>query len=214
MTSSTTDHQEPSPPTTPILTLPRVILRPYHPSDAPHVTRHANDIGITKYMRNTFPFPYELHHAESFIANLAGTTKPVREGSEDEKDQRQVLLNYAICRRSDGAYIGAMGLNPCDDIDSRSWEIGYWLGREFWGQGYMSEVIPPFCEWSFRTFPDLLRIEARVFQPNIPSQGVLKKSGFAAEGLRRRAIWKNGEILDQVILGILREQSIGSQEAE
>lgn len=65
----------PSLPTTPILTLAKTLVRPYHPTDSAASSKQANDWEIARWMRNTFPHPYELQNAEFFINTIALTNK-------------------------------------------------------------------------------------------------------------------------------------------
>ncbi|KAK7719887.1 hypothetical protein SLS64_002068 [Diaporthe eres] len=194
----------PSLPTTPILTLAKTLVRPYHPTDSAASAKQANDWEIARWMRNTFPHPYELQNAEFFINTMALTNK-----SASPLRPEGILLNYAICRSSDGAFVGGVGLKPFTDVEARTVEIGYWLGREHWGRGYAGEVVAAFTAWAFATFPDLLRVEAHVYEGNPASEAVLKKAGFQFEGLRRKAIWKDGQSLGTRDYGILREECPG-----
>lgn len=152
-------------------------------------------------MRNTFPNPYELQHAESFIGAIALTDK-----SASPLRPEGILLNYAICRSSDGAFVGGIGLKPLKDVEARTIELGYWLGREHWGRGYAREAVTAFTAWAFSTFPDLLRVEASVYEGNSASEAVLKKAGFQFEGMRRKAIWKHGKSLGMMNYGLLRDE--------
>ncbi|KKY34730.1 putative acetyltransferase [Diaporthe ampelina] len=194
----------PSLPTTPILTLARTLIRPYHPSDTAASARQANDPEIARWMRNTFPHPYELQHAESFINTIALATK-----SASPLRPEGILLNYAICRSSDGAFVGGIGLKPFSDVEARTVELGYWLGREHWGRGYAGEAVAAFTAWAFATFPDLLRVEACVYEGNPASEAVLRRAGFQFEGLRRKAIWKNGQSLGMRNYGLLKDECPG-----
>lgn len=198
-----------------IVSLDRVSIRPYTLADAPASAKMANDPDIAKGMRNTFPHPYELHHAEFFITKRANETHLIQLEGEDgdtttaEKPQ-SVLLHYALIRSADGAYIGGIGLKPGKDVEARMMEIGYWLGRDHRGQGYASEAVAGFSDWTFATFPQLQRLEAMVFEGNTASERVLVKAGYQKEGVRRKAIWKNGKSLDLAMFGKLRsEQSSG-----
>jgi RimJ/RimL family protein N-acetyltransferase len=51
---------------------------------------------------------------------------------------------------------------------------------------------------------DLLRLEAPVFEWNPPSMRVLEKCGFIREGVLRRSIEKDGQIIDAVLYARLR----------
>lgn len=193
----------------PILVLPKVIIRPLHPSDALMMAKHANDPDITKGMRNTFPNPYSLEQAEYFLANIGLTNTHL---ASSNPDAQPILLNYALCRRLDGAYMGGIGLMPKTDVEARTFETGYWIGKEFWGNGYVTEAVRAFTAWAFQTFPELVRVEAAVFEGNDGSVRVLNRAGFQAEGVRRKAIWKRGELLDKMYFSMLREECAALQQ--
>lgn len=189
----------------PILVLSDVIIRPLHHLDAPFMAKHANDPDISKGMRNTFPSPYEIQHADSFLSNIGFTqTHPSSSGP----DTQPVLTQYAICRQ-DGTYMGGIGLIPKEDVEARTFEFGYWIGKEFWGKGYMTEAVRAFAAWTFKTFPELRRLEAVVFEGIDGSGRLLLKAGFQAEGIRRKAVWKRGQSLDSRYYGMLREECEG-----
>lgn len=202
MSTSTDPSSTPLP--IPILVLPNVIIRPLHPSDAPFMAKHGNHEDVSKGMRNGFPSPYELHHANSFLTNIG--LKQAYPSHRSSPDAQLILLNYALCRRSDGAYMGGIGLMPQGDVEERTFEVGYWIGKEFWGKGYVTEAVRAFTAWVFRTFPEVLRLEACVFEGNEGSARVLLKAGFQAEGVRRKAVWKRGKVLDKQYFGMLREE--------
>lgn len=87
----------PSLPTTPILTLAKTLVRPYHPTDSAASAKQGNDWEIAKWMRNTFPHPYEPQNAEFFINNIALTNKsasPLR----PEVSTSPALLRSPVCR--------------------------------------------------------------------------------------------------------------------
>ncbi|KAJ7272125.1 acyl-CoA N-acyltransferase [Mycena rebaudengoi] len=146
-------------------------------------------------MRNLFPDPYTLSDAESWIS-IATTGLPLR--------------NFAITC-PDGTYIGAIGLKPLADVESRTMKIGYWIGEAHWGAGIMTEAVVAFSRWSFETIPELLRLEANIFDGNEGSMAVLRKAGYTFEGRRRNAVFKNGKVLDMHMFALLREECLGSQ---
>lgn len=207
---STSKDPPSTPLPSPILILPNVTIRPLHLSDALYMAQYANDEDISKGMRNTFPSPYERRHADFFLTNIGLTqSRPLHSSSPDTQP---ILLNYALCRSSDGAFIGTIGLMPLADVEERTFEIGYWIGKEFWGKGYATEAVRAFTAWSFHTFSEILRIEASVFEGNEGSARVLLKAGFQAEGVRRKAVWKRGQSLDKHYFGMLREECEGLRE--
>ncbi|KAK7745068.1 hypothetical protein SLS53_003303 [Cytospora paraplurivora] len=201
-----TPSSPPPPPSNspPILTLPRVTIRPYHPTDAPQSAQQANDPAIAANMRNTFPSPYALRDAEHFINAVA-----LARTSASPLQPAGIRLHYAICRSSDGAFVGGIGLKPLRDVEARTLEVGYWVGREHRGKGYATEAVRGLSGWAFATFPEVLRLEASVFEGNGASEAVLLKAGYQREGVRRKAVWKHDRALDLVYLGLLREEWSG-----
>lgn len=207
--ASQADKTPEEPPVACNLTLDRVCIRPYTLADAPAASHNANDPDIAKQMRNTFPQPYELKDSEWFIANRANRPHTFQLDATAEGPQKKAIVHHAIIRRSDGIFMGGIGLKPCSDVESRTMEMGYWIGREFWGQGFVPEAVRGFCKWCFETFPQLQRLEATVFEGNQASVAVLAKVGFQAEGVRRKAIWKNGKTLDELHFGMIKSECPG-----
>ncbi len=77
----------------------------------------------------------------------------------------------------------------------RQAEIGYWLGRRWWGRGFATESVRLVCRYGFRTM-GLHRIRASVVQGNAASTRVLVKLGFVYEGTSRDSAragsrWRN-----------------------
>jgi RimJ/RimL family protein N-acetyltransferase len=197
----------PSPPSeepgTLLVETDRLIIRRYHLSDAHVLASAANNNAIATNLRNTFPSPYTLEDAQSFLDNMAckpdGTSYPYHNG---------IFLkpNTAENPSKEPLFIGAIGSMPKNDMYFRTWEIGYWLAEPAWGKGYMPEAAKAFMRWCFETWPDLNRIEAVVKSSNAAGLATVNKLGFKYEGTRRGAIFKNGEILDEVQFGFLRSE--------
>ncbi|KAK4193375.1 acyl-CoA N-acyltransferase [Podospora australis] len=186
----------------PILTLSRSITRPYQPSDADALAEKANSPLIARNMRNAFPSPYTCDDAKSWI-QLATTTTSDNAVKHAFLPDPSVYLNYAIVSPKDGSFLGGIGLRPLTDIEHRTFELGYWLAEDAWGQGIMSELVQKFVGWAFHTFPDLLRLEANVYDYNIKSSRVLASAGFRQDGIRRSAGAKDGKIFDMLVFGMI-----------
>ncbi|KAF4835128.1 putative N-acetyltransferase YoaA [Colletotrichum tropicale] len=178
---------------TPILTLSKSILRTYHPSDAPSVAKAANSKAVVIHLRNQFPHPYTLADAESWIS--MNQTPPYR--------------SWVIICPTSGRAMGSIGIIPGKDVYLRGYELGYWLGEEFWGQKIMSELVPAFVKWMFDGMgeekAEVERLWAGVFSENKASQALLQKSGFQLEGRLRKAVFKNGVLMDEMVYAIVRD---------
>ena len=113
----------------------------------------------------------------------------------------------AICDHASNTFMGSIGIRPLGGDETRTAELGYWLGEEFWGRGIMTDAATSFARWVLENFePDEVeRLEASVHATNQTSQKVLTKAGFVYEGTRRRAGSKHGEVFDILTFGMIRQ---------
>ena len=118
--------------------------------------------------------------------------------------RQQTLLKWGIARRADDALIGTTTLYNLDFSNRRA-EMGYALGREYWGQGYMAEALQALLAYCFEVL-DLRRIEADVDPRNAASIQTLERLGFQREGFLRERWEVDGEIQDALFYGLLREE--------
>ena len=118
--------------------------------------------------------------------------------------QRRAILKWGIARRTDNQLIGSVTLFNLDFTHRRA-EIGYALGRDFWGQGYMNETLMALLGYAFEVL-DLHRIEADVDPRNAASIRTLERLGFQREGYLRERWQVNGEIQDAFFYGLLRTE--------
>jgi RimJ/RimL family protein N-acetyltransferase len=171
-------------PLRPTLELPglNARLRPWHPTDAAALASHANDADIARYLRDVFPHPYDLADAQFYLGLV---TDPASEE-----------LTVAI--EVDGEAAGSISLLFQRDISRRSAEIGYWLGRRFWGRGLATAAVRALSDYGLAQF-DLVRLYATVYAPNLASARVLEKAGYALEGRMRQAVTKHEQVLDALL---------------
>ena len=83
--------------------------------------------------------------------------------------------------QSDNTLIGSIGLLLQGEsrlsVGENEAEIGYWLGEDFWGKGYMTEAALQVIHYAFEEL-HLTRLWASVYKENIASQRVIEKCGF------------------------------------
>lgn len=166
------------------------VLRPWEEADAASLARWADDPAVAANLRDVFPSPYTRADAEWFIRDCMA-----REGDGQ------------LCRAivAGGEAVGSIGVFRGADVYRKSAEIGYWLGRDFWGRGWMTAAVKRMCREAFDTW-DIVRIHAEVFAPNRASQAVLEKAGFSLEGTRRNSVYKGGRVLDSRVYALLKEE--------
>ena len=174
--------------TQPILETTRLVLRPFALSDAPEVQRFCGDFAVADTTLN-IPHPYPDGAAAEFIA-----THP----ANYEKGEGVV---FALTLKNDQCLIGAMGL----DINKRfrRAEIGYWIGKPFWNQGYATEAGRAVVDFAF-TQLGLHKIVGTYLTRNPASGRVMQKIGLTQEGLLRSHVIKWDCLEDIVTCGIVR----------
>ena len=101
--------------------------------------------------------------------------------------------------------IGSIALYRGVNVHFRTAELGYYLGRAFWGRGYATRAVRQACSRVFAD-TDILRIYAEPFARNAASCRVLEKAGFQLEGTLRKNAVKNGEVLDMKLYALVREE--------
>lgn len=166
----------------------QVALRRWEQTDAAALCRLADDEKVAANLRDIFPHPYTAQDGQDFIAFCTET-------DEMEAMQRAVEV--------DGVLAGSISLVRGTDVAHRSAELGYWLGRSFWGKGIAAEAVRQICALGFAQW-DIVRIFAEVFANNRASCRVLEKNEFVCEGTLRSSVVKYGNILDSEIYALIK----------
>jgi RimJ/RimL family protein N-acetyltransferase len=159
-------------------------LRPWKTDDLESVTRHADNPQITSFMSDEFP------------TTMEGWKKFIEFATQDK-----TILYLAI--DIGGQTVGAIGIHPQKGVLRRNAELGYWISEAYRGQGIMTRAIKEMVTRAFDTF-DIHRIYAKPFGNNPASHRVLEKAGFRLEARFENVIIKNGEILDECVYAIRR----------
>ena len=157
------------------------VVRPWQDGDRASLLRYANNRKVWRNLKDRFPHPYTGQDAEAWLA--LARREPDRTG-------------WAI--ELDGVAAGGIGLVPLTDVHARCAHIGYWLGEPFWGRGVMTAVVRAVTDYAL-TQRGLLRLEAPVFAWNPASMRVLEKCGYAREGVLKKSVFKDGEVIDSVL---------------
>jgi RimJ/RimL family protein N-acetyltransferase len=102
-----------------------------------------------------------------------------------------------------GVVLGAVGTRP-REAPGRG-DVGYWLGRPYWGKGIMTEALGAVLGLGFREL-GYAKIEADVFTMNERGLRLVEGLGMRREGTIRRALRKRGEWVDLAVYGMLAEE--------
>jgi ribosomal-protein-alanine N-acetyltransferase len=169
----------------------RLVLRKVDISDALVLYEYWSDKEVTQYM-NIAPFE-NAQQAEEMIVFLNSLA-----------DQQKAFRWSIICRSSN-RILGTCGFNSWDKENKRA-EIGYELGKRYWGQGIMIEALSGIITYGFRAM-ELNRIQALVEPNNRTSQRILMKMGFQEEGLLRQYEQAKGNFIDLIMYSLLKSNS-------
>lgn len=161
----------------PVLETPRLQLRPLSLSDAPRIAALCADFEVARTTAR-IPHPYTLVDAEAFLAS-GETLDPDREA------------RFALDHPDEGL----VGILSFFGEPAPATEIGYWLGRPYWGAGLMTEAVTAALTWAARDW-GRTHVRAWRLDENPASDAVLVKAGFLYTGERRQTfVTSRGEAL-------------------
>ncbi len=147
-----------------ILTTERLLLRPFEDGDAESVFEYAKDPAVGPIAG--WPAHKSVEESLNVIRNVFSTPEA-----------------YAICLKEDGKAIGAielkLGGSDRSDLaeNEDECELGYWLGRPFWGRGIMPEAAREMLRHAFEDL-GMVRVWCGYYDGNDKSKRVQEKCGF------------------------------------
>jgi len=169
----------------PTLRTDRLVLRPPERGDAAAIAASLNDFEVAGNLARV-PFPYRLSDAQAWLL----TRRP-----DCAADQ----ANFAILHK--GTYMGQVGFHPGPNGPI----IGYWLGKPYWGQGFMSEAAYVSLDWFFAT-SGATKVHSGVFVFNHASLAVQKKLGFTETGRSTLLCLARGAEVEHIDTELTRER--------
>ena len=162
------------------------VVRDWKPGDKDSLVRFANNRNIWRNLTHRFPHPYTKADADSWLSLLAKMSPPT---------------HWAVEVQGEAA--GGIGVILGEGVYAKSAHFGYWLGEPYWGRGIMTAAARRTAEYVFSTF-NAVRLEAPVFEWNPASMRVLEKCGFTREGVLRRSVLKDDQLIDAVLYACVR----------
>lgn len=99
----------------------RLLLRPIWPEDSQALAAGIGEEAIVRNLARA-PWPYAIEDARSFAALPAEPFHP----------------RFLVTRARDAAVLGCIGIEPAEHPGTV--ELGYWIARPHWGQGYATEA--------------------------------------------------------------------------
>lgn len=147
----------------PTLETERLLLRPFRAADAAAVAALAGSWDVARMLARV-PHPYTHEMAEAWIA----THVPLWQSGEE----------LVFCIEYDGKMVGSIGLQRSRE---GTYELGYWLGKTWWGRGLATEAAKRVVRFAFEEL-GAIRMVSGHLADNPASGRVLEKCGFRYTG--------------------------------
>jgi RimJ/RimL family protein N-acetyltransferase len=170
-----------------VLTGKHVVLRPGRESDLPQLYRVFSDLETWAARSRRPPQPLTFEAFRDWYVPAAAAL-----------DVAEFVIEVA------GEPVGRCGMFGEDQV-ARHAEVGIGLVPEARGRGYGSDALSVLVNFLF-TARNLERVHLETVATNRAAVGSYRKVGFVQEGVRRRHGYVDGEYVDTVIMGLLRDE--------
>ena len=168
----------------------KIKLRKLKLSDVDNIYKNMSK-EIVRWTIN-IPWPYKKENAVKFI----------RKSNYRIKNKKEFV--FGIVLKETDEVIGCVGLHKIN-WKNKNGEVGYWLGKKYWGKGLTSEAVSLMLRFAFKILK-LHRVYAVVFEKNIASRRVLEKNGFKLEGILRECSFRYGKWHNELRFSMLKEE--------
>lgn len=168
----------------------RLVIRSVREIDAEDLAARRNDPIVAEYQ--DWSVPYSEEAALAITAEL----------SEMDGPQVDEWWMAIISDAHSGVTLGDLVLHLTHG--GRTAEVGYTLAHEHWGRGIAAEALEALMAWLFR-HEEMTRAFAMLHPDNVASARLLERTGFIFEAHTRSSFWKDGEVSDDHIYAMLRE---------
>lgn len=174
----------------PVITTPRLVLRWVAEDDIDALFEIFSNPQVVRYW------------SSGPLTERAGAAAMQREMAEN--NLKDAFWKWGLALRDTNQLIGTATLFNLNLSNGRA-EIGYAMGRSYWGNGYMNEALTALIVHAFEVIK-LRRLEADVDPRNEPSIRTLERLGFQREGFLRERWHVEGEIQDAYFYGLLKHE--------
>jgi len=173
----------------PILHGERVLLRPIEREDVPVIWSLLEDLAVT-------------------VPSEDGPVRPQSRSAYEARFERHLIDRpadlFELAVVADDRVVGQVQLHAIDYF-SRRCELGIALGQQYWNRGSGQDAIRTIVGYAFEVL-DMNRVGLRVLADDQRAIGAYRRAGFVEEGRLRQHAMVGGELRDELIMAILREE--------
>ena len=168
----------------------RLVLRPWCENDAEDLYKYASDPEVGPPAG--WPPHSSVENSREIIRNILSIPE-----------------TYAVCLKENGKPVGSIGLKMGENTDmtdrTDECELGYWIGKAYWGQGMIPEAAEVLLHHAFENL-GMYRVWCGYYDGNVKSRRVQDKLGFVyhhtTEGLEVSLL---GEIRTGHVMELTKE---------
>ncbi len=140
----------------------RLLLRPFEKGDQSMISNLCNEFEVAS-MCSLVPYPYSDDHAQYFLSKICTAADK---------------MTFAITQRENNELVGCISLDDIKKLEKEKTAIiGYWLGKNYWGRGFMTEAATAIISYGFDKL-ELDAVHGYCWVENEKSANVMKKVGF------------------------------------
>lgn len=182
---------------TPVLVGSRVVLRAPRPADY---------LAWKTLRKESRPFlkPFEPRWTEADLAHRVYQAR-LKRGKEEARQGTDYTFFIFLRDGSRETLVGGITLSNIRRRAAQFANLGYWMGQDFAGKGYMTEAVRLVVAYAFDSLL-LHRVHAAFLPHNMASRRVLEKNGFKEEGYAENYLQIDGKWADHVLFGLTRER--------
>ncbi len=164
-----------------------IYLRGLELTDVTELMKHWNNVEVKKFLNSSVP-----HSIQEEVEWIKHTWKLRKEGKS---------FTFAIIHKETDLYIGNIEIDIINQ-NSRRGVIGIAIfNQDYWNRGFGTESIQIILNFAFNVL-NLNSVELEVFANNQRAIRCYEKSGFKQMGVRREAVFLEGEYIDSLLLDI------------
>lgn len=172
------------------ITTDRIILRPWQESDAGPLYRYARDPDVGTVAG------WAPHPSVEYSLNIIHTVFSAPE-------------TYAVVLRETGEPVGSIGVMSGEEMQPDEGEIGYWIGKPYWGMGLIPEAVRCMLERCFGCL-GLSAVWCVYYDGNVNSRRVMDKCGFRFHHTEEGKACPLGDVRTEHYMRITKEEWAGT----
>jgi [ribosomal protein S5]-alanine N-acetyltransferase len=168
----------------------KIILKILCEEDAEKLNEYSREPKLNEYS-GPYKASKSIESAKEYISKC------------NEKMKKGESYHFGIYDKNDGEIVGVIGYFDLNE-EGKSGEIGFWVAKDYWNKGYMSEAVKLFTKYIFEELK-FHRVFAHFHELNKAVEKILQKSGYEKEGELKEALFTEGKYYDDIIYGIVNK---------